>query len=38
MATFGRWVDHPDEDLGELLDAAFRTLAAGFAPGGRERR
>jgi mycofactocin system transcriptional regulator len=38
MATFGRWVDHPDEDLGELLDSAFRTLAAGFAPGGRERR
>ncbi|HTT96098.1 MAG TPA: mycofactocin system transcriptional regulator [Solirubrobacterales bacterium] len=32
MATFGRWVDHPDEDLGELLDAAFRALAAGFAP------
>lgn len=31
MATFGRWVEHPDEDLGELLDAAFRTLAAGFA-------
>jgi mycofactocin system transcriptional regulator len=31
MATFGRWVDHPDEDLGELLDSAFRGLAAGFA-------
>jgi mycofactocin system transcriptional regulator len=31
MATFGRWVDHPDEDLGALLDSAFRALAAGFA-------
>jgi len=38
MATFGRWVDHPDEDLGELLDAAFRTLAAGFATIEPKRR
>jgi mycofactocin system transcriptional regulator len=30
MATFGRWVDHPDEDLEERLDFAFRELAAGF--------
>ena len=34
MATFGRWVDHPDEDLGERLDFAFRSLAAGFAAVG----
>ena len=34
MATFGRWVDHPDEDLGERLDLAFRSLAAGFAAVG----
>lgn len=31
MASFGRWVDHPDEDLYELLDSAFTALAAGFA-------
>jgi mycofactocin system transcriptional regulator len=34
MATFGRWVDHPDENLGERLDLAFRSLAAGFAAVG----
>ncbi|HKZ15034.1 MAG TPA: mycofactocin system transcriptional regulator [Solirubrobacterales bacterium] len=38
MATFGRWVDHPEEDLGELLDSAFRTLAAGFATIEPDRR
>lgn len=38
MATFGRWVDHPDEDLGELLDSAFRALAEGFATIEPERR
>jgi TetR/AcrR family transcriptional regulator, regulator of mycofactocin system len=27
MASFGRWVDHPGEDLYELLDSAFRSLA-----------
>jgi mycofactocin system transcriptional regulator len=32
MASFGRWVEHPDEDLEALLDTAFRALAAGFAP------
>ncbi|HEY2054154.1 MAG TPA: mycofactocin system transcriptional regulator [Solirubrobacterales bacterium] len=31
MASFARWVDHPDEDLYELLDAAFGALASGFA-------
>jgi mycofactocin system transcriptional regulator len=30
MATFGRWVDHPGENLGESLDFAFRSLATGF--------
>lgn len=31
IATFGRWVDHPDEDLGERLEFAFDLLADGFA-------
>jgi TetR/AcrR family transcriptional regulator, regulator of mycofactocin system len=30
MAAFGRWVDHPDEDLDGLLDAAFQGLGTGF--------
>ncbi len=30
MAAFERWVASEDEDLLELLDAAFVTLAAGF--------
>ena len=34
MAVFGRWVDHPEEDLGERLDFAFRRLAEGFATVG----
>jgi mycofactocin system transcriptional regulator len=38
MATFGRWVEHPDEDLYELLDTAFCALAAGFEPLLDERR
>jgi TetR/AcrR family transcriptional regulator, regulator of mycofactocin system len=38
MATFNRWVDHPEEDLGELLDAAFRSLAAGFEAAAGKRR
>lgn len=38
MATFGRWVDHPDEDLGEELDFAFHSLAAGFAAIASDRR
>lgn len=35
MASFGRWVEHPDENLEALLDSAFAALAAGFtlAPG-----
>lgn len=37
MATFGRWVDHPYEDLGERLDFAFRALAAGFGEIGGDR-
>lgn len=32
MASFERWVASEDEDLLELLDAAFVALAAGFAP------
>jgi mycofactocin system transcriptional regulator len=32
MATFGHWVDHPEEDLTEQLDASFRSLATGFGP------
>jgi len=35
MATFGHWVDHPAEDLGERLDFAFSGLAAGFGDAGR---
>jgi mycofactocin system transcriptional regulator len=38
MASFGRWVDHPGEDLYELLDSAFTSLATGFSavsPAGR---
>lgn len=31
MASFERWVASEDEDLLELLDAAFAALAAGFA-------
>lgn len=31
MASFERWVASEDEDLLELLDAAFGALAAGFA-------
>lgn len=31
MAAFGRWVDHPDEDLDSLLDAAFVALGNGFS-------
>jgi mycofactocin system transcriptional regulator len=31
MASFERWVASEDEDLLELLDAAFVALAAGFA-------
>jgi mycofactocin system transcriptional regulator len=31
MASFERWVANEDEDLLELLDAAFVALAAGFA-------
>jgi hypothetical protein len=31
MASFERWVASGDEDLLELLDAAFVALAAGFA-------
>jgi mycofactocin system transcriptional regulator len=31
MASFERWVASADEDLLELLDAAFVALAAGFA-------
>jgi mycofactocin system transcriptional regulator len=31
MATFGRWVDHPGENLDDLLHSAFRVLASGFA-------
>jgi mycofactocin system transcriptional regulator len=38
MATFGRWVDHPDEDLGERLDFAFRRLAVGFDDVGLGKR
>jgi mycofactocin system transcriptional regulator len=30
MAAFKRWVDHPDEDLGSLLDEAYLALAGGF--------
>jgi TetR/AcrR family transcriptional regulator, regulator of mycofactocin system len=33
MASFERWVASEDEDLLELLDAAFVALAAGFAAG-----
>jgi len=33
MASFERWVASADEDLLELLDAAFVALAAGFAAG-----
>jgi mycofactocin system transcriptional regulator len=37
MASFERWVASEDEDLLELLDAAFAALAVGFATadGGR---
>lgn len=38
MATFERWVAHPDEALDQLLDAAFRALADGFASGPSARR
>jgi hypothetical protein len=31
MASFERWVASEDEDLLELIDAAFVGLAAGFA-------
>jgi hypothetical protein len=34
MATFGHWVDHPEEDLTEQLDTSFRSLATGFGPVG----
>jgi mycofactocin system transcriptional regulator len=30
MATFGRWVKCPEENLDALLDSAFAMLAAGF--------
>jgi mycofactocin system transcriptional regulator len=33
MASFERWVASEDEDLLELIDAAFVGLAAGFATG-----
>ena len=33
MASFERWVANEDEDLLELLDAAFAALATGFAAG-----
>ncbi len=29
MAAFTRWVGHPEEDLGELLDRAYEVLGAG---------
>jgi mycofactocin system transcriptional regulator len=31
MAAFRRWVDHPEEDVSDLLDEGFRGLATGFA-------
>lgn len=31
MAAFGRWVEHPDEDLEALLETGFRALGSGFA-------
>jgi TetR/AcrR family transcriptional regulator, regulator of mycofactocin system len=31
MAAFQRWVDDPDEDLGDCLDRSYRLLASGFA-------
>jgi mycofactocin system transcriptional regulator len=30
-AAFSRWVDHPDEDILELLDRSYALLAHGFA-------
>jgi TetR/AcrR family transcriptional regulator, regulator of mycofactocin system len=38
MASFGRWVAHPDEDLEALLEEAFTNLAAldlNLTPGAR---
>jgi mycofactocin system transcriptional regulator len=40
MASFGRWVAHPEEDLEGLLDEAFRSLEVldlSLAPGARPR-
>ncbi len=30
MAAFGRWVNHPDEDLEATIDASYRLLGEGF--------
>lgn len=38
MAAFTRWVGHPREDLGELLDAAYLLLGAGPPEPGRPAR
>lgn len=39
MAAFTRWVGHPREDLGALLDEAYGVLGAGpREPGRRARR
>lgn len=35
MAAFIRWVGHPREDLGELLDQAYEVLGAGPPEPGR---
>jgi TetR/AcrR family transcriptional regulator, regulator of mycofactocin system len=38
MAAFTRWVSHPREDLGELLDRAYEVLGAGPPEPGRGGR
>jgi len=37
MAAFKRWVENPQEDLGECLEQTYRLLAGGFAEPGASR-
>jgi mycofactocin system transcriptional regulator len=34
MSAFKRWVENPEEDLGDCLERVYRLLASGFAGGG----
>ncbi|WP_369678926.1 mycofactocin system transcriptional regulator [Saccharopolyspora antimicrobica] len=38
LAAYERWLDQPDAELTELLDAAMRELAAAFSGAGPARR